>query len=111
VQKDLKRNIQIQQKRDAYCEQMRVNWKNQLGQMEQAVVLCSQIHQRDRSEFTSEVSSRGDQVSKLNLYIKKINEARASRQKTAFGSVLRRLRKPRRTATIFASRSVRAGGR
>lgn len=93
-QKDIKRNIQIAQKRDAYSEQMRVNWKNQLSQMEQAVVLCSQIHQRDRAEFTSECDNRSDQVVKLNLYIKKINEARASRQKTAFGSVLRRLRKP-----------------
>lgn len=89
-----KRQIQIQQKRDAYCDQMRHNWKNQLAQMEQAVVLCSQIHQRDRSEFNLELEARTDQVDKLNAYIKRINEARATRQKTAFGSVLRRLRKP-----------------
>lgn len=93
-QKQFKRQIQIQQKRDAYSDQMRHNWKNQLSQMEQAVVLCSQIHQRDRAEFMLELECRTDQITKLNEYIKRINEARATRQKTAFGSVLRRLRKP-----------------
>lgn len=64
-------------KRDEYHKQLQGNWQKQLKQMEQAVMLCSQIHKRDRASFKEQIKARDEQITKLKAYLMKQSELRA----------------------------------
>merc|ERR1712186_42706 len=58
IEKENKRNkkqIQMMEQRERYNDALRRNWNNQLAQMEQAVLLANQIHNRDRQQFQLEL--------------------------------------------------------
>lgn len=47
----LNRSIEMLKKRADCNEQLRDSWREQLAQMEQAVVTCSQVHRKDKEMF------------------------------------------------------------
>merc|ERR1711964_779810 len=80
-----KRAVAMLQQRDKFNQDLRANWQNQLKQMEQAVLLCSQIHGRDRKKFAAELAEKEEQIKKLKAYVQKMNDMRAKQNKSVFG--------------------------
>lgn len=72
----LKKHIRMQEQREKYNDALRRNWQNQLSQMEQAVLLANQIHNRDRIRFTSELAERDSELSRLKMFLAKITRTR-----------------------------------
>lgn len=66
-----KQNTMLQ-KRDDYNEELRNNWRAQLQQMEQAVMLCSQIHQKERGQYEAKLASANNTIQTLKDWIAKI---------------------------------------
>lgn len=66
-----KQNTMLQ-KRDDYNEELRNNWRAQLQQMEQAVMLCSQIHQKERGQYEAKLASSNNTIQTLKDWISKI---------------------------------------
>jgi len=81
-----KRAVAMLQQRDKFNQELKKNWQTRLKQMEQAVLLCSQIHGRDRKKFAAELAEKEEQIQKLKAYVQKTNEMRAKQQKTAGGA-------------------------
>jgi len=75
-QERLKKHIRMQEQREKYNDALRRNWQNQLSQMEQAVLLANQIHNRDRIRFTSELAERDSELSRLKMFLAKITRTR-----------------------------------
>jgi len=69
-----KRALAMLQKRDKFNKQLQGNWKNQLKQMEKAVLMCADIQKRDRTAFQAEIAQKDGQIEKLKLYIQKTTE-------------------------------------
>merc|ERR1712072_844724 len=84
-----KRAVAMLQQRDKFNEDLRANWQTQLQQMEQAVLLCSQIHGRDRKRFAAELAEKEEQILKLKAYVQKMNEMRNRHNKSMYGSSAR----------------------
>merc|ERR1712096_237085 len=82
---DTKKQVTLLKKREDYTKQLTKNWAGQLEQMERALVVCSQMHQKDRAAFKLEATEKNDKVTKLEQYIKRMTTARAQKGKTAFG--------------------------
>lgn len=81
-----KRAVAMLQQRDKFNQELKKNWQTRLKQMEQAVLLCSQIHGRDRKKFAAELAEKEEQIQKLKAYVQKTNEMRAKQQKTMGGA-------------------------
>lgn len=91
IEKENKRNkkqIQMMEQRERYNDALRRNWNNQLAQMEQAVLLANQIHNRDRQQFQLELEDHTQE----NIRLKKFLRVLSSRQKTNRGNVARPVR-------------------
>jgi len=84
-----KRAVAMLQQRDKFNQELKKNWQTRLKQMEQAVLLCSQIHGRDRKKFAAELAEKEEQIQKLKAYVQKTNEMRAKQQKTMGGASMR----------------------
>merc|ERR1719359_2634007 len=82
---ETKKTVTLLKKREDYSKKLTKNWAGQLEQMERALVVCSQMHQKDRATFASETAEKEEKVKKLEAYIKRMTQARASKGKTAFG--------------------------
>jgi len=90
IEKENKRNkkqIQMLEQRERYNDALRRNWNNQLAQMEQAVLLANQIHNRDRQQFQLELEDHTQE----NIRLKKFLRVLSSRQKNR-GNVARPIR-------------------
>merc|ERR1711964_346992 len=87
-----KRSCAMLQKRQTHYQELQGNWKQQLKQMEQAVLLCSQIHKRDRSKFMSELEVKDDEIMKLKAYVQSINQMRNRKAKIMSGNPLKSVR-------------------
>lgn len=85
----MQRTVQMLQQRDKFNNELRKNWQTQLQQMEQAVLLCSQIHGRDRKRFAAELAEKEEQILKLKAYVQKMNEMRNRHNKNMYGSSAR----------------------
>jgi len=83
-----KRQIQMMEQRERYNDALRRNWNNQLAQMEQAVLLANQIHNRDRQQFQLELEDHTQE----NIRLKKFLKVLSSRQKANRGNVARPVR-------------------
>merc|ERR1719193_1919651 len=86
IEKENKRNkkqIQMMEQRERYNDALRRNWNNQLAQMEQAVLLANQIHNRERQQFQLELEDHTQE----NIRLKKFLRVLSSRQKTNRGNV------------------------
>jgi len=91
IEKENKRNkkqIQVMEQRERYNDALRRNWNNQLAQMEQAVLLANQIHNRDRQQFQLELEDHTQE----NIRLKKFLRVLSSRQKSNRGNVARPVR-------------------
>merc|ERR1739838_144935 len=91
IEKENKRNkkqIQMMEQRERYNDALRRNWNNQPAQMEQAVLLANQIHNRDRQQFQLELEDHTQE----NIRLKKFLRVLSSRQKTNRGNVARPVR-------------------
>merc|ERR1719193_1043808 len=80
IEKENKRNkkqIQMMEQRERYNDALRRNWNNQLAQMEQAVLLANQIHNRDRQQFQLELEDHTQE----NIRLKKFLRVLSSRQR------------------------------
>merc|ERR1711964_730200 len=73
-------------KRDTYNKQLQDNWKTQLKQMEQAILLCSTIHKRDRSTFNEQIRAKDEQIEKLKAYVGTFTQLRQPKPKTFMGA-------------------------
>lgn len=82
---ETKKQVTLLKKREDYSKQLTKNWAGQLEQMERALVVCSQMHSKDRETFGRETREKEEKVKKLEAYIKRMTQARASKGKTAFG--------------------------
>merc|ERR1719384_1666429 len=71
-----RKQIRMHEQREKYNDALRMNWQNQLSQMEQAVLLANQIHNRDRIRFTSELAERDSELSRLKMFLAKITRTR-----------------------------------
>merc|ERR1711881_71277 len=76
-----KRAVSMLQQRDKFNQDLRNNWQSQLKQMEQAVLLCSQIHGRDRKKFAAELAEKDEEIKKLRAYVQKMHEMRNKQAK------------------------------
>jgi len=83
-----KKQIQMMEQRERYNDALRRNWNNQLAQMEQAVLLANQIHNRDRQQFQLELEEHTQE----NIRLKKFLKVLSSRQKSNRGNVARPVR-------------------
>merc|ERR1712042_12170 len=83
-----KKQIQMMEQRERYNDALRRNWNNQLAQMEQAVLLANQIHNRDRQQFQLELEDHTQE----NIRLKKFLKVLSSRQKSNRGNVVKPLR-------------------
>merc|ERR1719317_487199 len=81
-----KKQIQMMEQRERYNEALRKNWNNQLAQMEQAVLLANQIH--NRVQYQKEL----DEHTQENVRLKKFLKVLTKRQKTNPGNVVRPVR-------------------
>merc|ERR550534_1127050 len=86
--KRYKKQIQTMEQRERYNDALRRNWNNQLAQMEQAVLLANQIHNRDRQQFQLEL----DEHTQENIRLKKFLKVLSNRQKSNRGNVARPVR-------------------
>merc|ERR1719494_513759 len=86
--KRYKKQIQMMEQRERYNDALRKNWNNQLAQMEQAVLLANQIHNRDRQQFQLELEDHTQE----NIRLKKFLKVLSSRQKSNRGNVARPVR-------------------
>merc|ERR1711964_952367 len=73
VAEKAQRSAAMLSKRDSFNQNLQANWKNQLKQMEKAVLMCSEIHKRDRKKYTGEIAQKDEQIAKLKIYIEKAN--------------------------------------
>merc|ERR1711920_632738 len=106
IKKENKRNkkqIQMMEQRERYNDALRRNWNNQLAQMEQAVLLANQIHNRDRQQFQLELEDHTQE----NIRLKKFLRVLSSRQKTNRGNVARPVRSGGSTRKSNRSRRKR----
>merc|ERR1719317_1300749 len=65
-----KKQIQMMEQRERYNDALRKNWNNQLAQMEQAVLLANQIHNRDRQQFQLELEDHTQENIRLKKFLK-----------------------------------------
>jgi len=86
--KQFKKKIQMMEQRERYNDALRRNWNNQLAQMEQAVLLANQIHNRDRVQYQREL----DDHTQENIRLKKFLKVLTKRQRTNHGNVVRPVR-------------------
>merc|ERR1719494_457806 len=86
--KRYKKQIQMMEQRERYNDALRKNWNNQLAQMEQAVLLANQIHNRDRQQFQLELEDHTQE----NIRLKKFLKVLSSKQKSSRGNVARPVR-------------------
>merc|ERR1711977_703058 len=76
-----KRAVAMLTQRDHHNRQLQKNWQKQLKQMEQAVLLCSQIHGRDRKKFAGQLAEKEEQIKKLKAYVQKMDDMRSKQNK------------------------------
>lgn len=109
-------------KRDSFNQNLQGNWKNQLKQMEKAVLMCSEIHKRDRKKYTGEIAQKDEQIAKLKIYIEKANALRTRPKQSIFGpgknriknaingskNMLRKKRRPARATEALEATAVAA---
>jgi len=86
--KRYKKQIEMSMQRERYNDALRKNWNNQLAQMEQAVLLANQIHNRDRQQFQLELEEHTQE----NIRLKKFLKVLTNRQKSSRGNVARPVR-------------------
>lgn len=86
VAEKAKRQAAMLIKRDAYNKQLQDNWKTQLKQMEQAILLCSTIHKRDRTSFGEQIRAKDEQIEKLKAYVSTFTQLRQPKPKTFMGA-------------------------
>jgi len=91
-----KRQAAMLVKRDVYNKQLQENWKTQLKQMEQAILLCSTIHKRDRKSFGEQLKQKDEQIEKLKAYVGTLTQNRQPKSGTV-KTVGRRNKKPVRS--------------
>jgi len=94
-----KRALAMLQKRDKFNKELQGNWKNQLKQMEKAVLMCADIQKRDRLAFQEELKQKDEQLQKLRLYIEKstsLYKQRAQSKSKLANSGIAKLRDSRR---------------
>jgi len=112
-----KRQAAMLVKRDAYNKQLQENWKTQLKQMEQAILLCSTIHKRDRKSFGEQLKQKDEQIEKLKAYVSTLTQNRQPKNSSAVKIVggrrnkkpVRSIRKKRRPSKTVQSSSGEAG--
>jgi len=73
----LRRKLAMLLKRDGYNKQLHHNWKRQMAQMEQAILLSSQIQKRDSGKLSHEIQKKDEQIQKLKAYIATLTGLRA----------------------------------
>merc|ERR1712072_578139 len=93
--------------KEAHWRDLQSNWKSQLAQMEQAVLLCSSIQKRDRSKFSNELKAKDEEVQRLKSYVQKLqaNANRAQPTKSGRFGVRSKVQKKRRPAKVQPKRS------
>merc|ERR1711964_352508 len=101
-------------KRDTYNKQLQSNWKLQLTQMEQAVLLCGTIQKRDARNFAHQLKEKDEQLQKLKTYLAKADGLRrpktsvfgAGRIKSHTGSRLPRRKKQRSSRNLHTEAAL-----
>merc|ERR1719494_371759 len=76
--KQFKKKIQMMEQRERYNDALRRNWNNQLAQMEQAVLLANQIHNRDRQQFKLELKEHTQENKRLKKFLKVLSNKQSS---------------------------------
>merc|ERR1711964_356069 len=122
VAEKAQRSAAMLSKRDSFNQNLQANWKNQLKQMEKAVLMCSEIHKRDRKKYTGEIAQKDEQIAKLKIYIEKANALRTRPKQSIFGpgknriknaingskNMLRKKRRPARATEAMEATAVAA---
>lgn len=110
----LKRQTAMLLKRDTYNKQLQSNWKLQLTQMEQAVLLCGTIQKRDARNFANQLKEKDEQLQKLKAYLAKADGLRRpkasvfgpGRIKSHTGSRLPRRKKQRPSRNLHTEAAL-----
>lgn len=70
----IKRTVTMLAEKEKHWRQLQSNWKGQLNQMEQAVILCSSIQKRDQKKYQTELRTKDEEIQRLKAYVQKIQE-------------------------------------
>jgi uncharacterized coiled-coil protein SlyX len=104
-----KRALAMLQKRDALNKDLQANRDNRLKQMEQAVLMVSTIHKRDRTKYQDEIKQKDSEIAKLKAYIQKSAAiARKREESTMLASSGMGMKAPRRRPKMKKRRPARA---
>jgi len=106
-----KRALAMLQKRDSLNKDLQANRDNRLKQMEQAVLMVSTIHKRDRTKYQEEIKQKDSEIAKLKAYIQKsaaIARKREESQQTMLASSGMGMKAPRRRPKMKKRRPARA---
>jgi len=108
----MKRTLTMMATKDKSWRQLQQNWKMQLQQMEQAVILCSTIQKRDQNKFKTELTAKDEECKKLKAYVNKLHAQRSPTQKKKspqYTIKKRAVQKKRRPARASPSPTREAG--
>lgn len=86
--------VATQKRREKHYQELQGNWKNQLKQMEKAVLACGAIHKRDQAKFTAELEAKDEQIMKLKEYLEKVNQLRQAQVQSQNSAMGKRIRTP-----------------
>lgn len=86
MKKKYEETIGMFKKKDEHFKKLIKNWDQQVKRMEKAVILCKQVHLRDKNKFEEEFRAQQDQIAKLKQYHKKIQKMQSQQNRTMFGT-------------------------
>lgn len=70
----MKRQIKRKDQQQRYSDALRKDFSNQLQQMEQAVFMTNQIHNRDRKQFDREIQEKNQELQRLKHFLKLLSQ-------------------------------------
>lgn len=82
---DASKQAALLKKREEYSKQLTKSWASQLEQMEKALVVCSQMHQKDREEHFAVMQEKQQQIDTFTSYIDRMTASRDKKKPAAGG--------------------------
>jgi len=76
------KELQIMRERDKQNDLLKKAFRDQLSQMEQAVLLARQVHHRDRLRHSKEIAENEEEFNRLKMALAKVHRMRRKSKKT-----------------------------
>jgi len=78
----MKRQIKRKDQQQRYSDALRKDFSSQLQQMEQAVFMTNQIHNRDRKQFDREILEKNQELQRLKHFLKLLSQRNKKMNRT-----------------------------